>query len=102
MGSVRQIAGRTFVVVRSSNGNGTRTTLPFIAEWPPVTAGVNILRGITQEIKCRIPCGSPHPFLLVNIRVVCHQEQDAHPTGPDPRDRLIEMQYPMLVYRPCR
>jgi hypothetical protein len=32
IGSVRQTAGRSFVLDRSSNGNVTRTTLPFTVE----------------------------------------------------------------------
>jgi hypothetical protein len=28
---------------RSSNGKGTKTTLPLIMEWPPISKGVNVL-----------------------------------------------------------
>jgi len=52
-------------------------------EGSPVIAGVDILCGVIQEIKRRIPRGCPHPFLLVKIRFIRHEKQHADPTGSD-------------------
>ena len=50
MGSVRQTAGRTFVLERSSNGKGTSTTLCFIERFS-IADGVNVFFGVVQVFK---------------------------------------------------
>ncbi|MDQ6833333.1 MAG: hypothetical protein M3008_08040, partial [Chloroflexota bacterium] len=87
-------------VVKSSNGNGTRTTLPFIAEGLTVIAGINVLGRIIQEIDPRIPRRSVQPFLLINIHVVRYKEQYTNPARPDYRNGLIQMQYTLLIQYP--
>jgi hypothetical protein len=48
------MAGRTLVAERSSKGNGTSTTLPFVIEWLPVGQGIDILLRVVQEIESRV------------------------------------------------
>src|SRR5687768_1116763 len=49
--SVRQRAGRSFRVDKSSNGNGTRTTLPLDIEGLPILYGIDILGRVVEEIE---------------------------------------------------
>ena len=54
IGSVRQTAGRTLLLERSSKGKGTRTTLFFNFDWFAIIYGVNIFGSIVEKLECRI------------------------------------------------
>lgn len=71
IGSVRQIAGRSFVAERSLNGNGTRITLPRVKRF---AIGGTVKVGVfTQEIERRIFRRGRQPRVFDNLvlRVVC-------------------------------
>ena len=70
---IRQTAGRTLVVERSSNGKGTRTTLPFIIERSPIGKCVDVLFRIFQEIEGGVSGCCLKPFSLAYVRVFGQQ-----------------------------
>ena len=66
IGSVRQTAGRSFDAERSSNGNGTSTTLPRVVEGLAIS-GVVEIRFVAQEIEGRIFRRGPQPRAFVHV-----------------------------------
>jgi hypothetical protein len=61
----KHTAGRTLVADRSSNGNGTRTTLPLVMKWFPIGQGVDVFFRVFEEIEGRVDRCSLKPLLLV-------------------------------------
>lgn len=80
MASVRQTAGLTSLPERSSNGNGTRTTLYRIVEWLTVRGGVNVLGRVSEKGKSITGHGSSQPHIL-GIRVSYCRKKCHHETG---------------------
>src|ERR1700722_7875864 len=71
IGSVRQTAGRSFVAERSSNGNGTSTTLPRVVEGFAIGGAVEV-GFVVQEIEGWIFRRGPQPRAFVHVIVtVC-------------------------------
>ncbi len=66
---VKHTAGRNLVPEKSSNGKGTKTTLPLVIKWPPVLSCVNILFGFLQEIEGWICACNPKPFLFIYLSI---------------------------------
>src|SRR6266508_4564126 len=100
MGLVKHTAGRTFIADRSSNGNGTRTTLPLIIESFPISQRVDILFRLPQEIKGRIGRSSSQPFLLVYVGFFSQKNDDTYSTWPCNRKGPIQHKPSLLINRP--
>ena len=54
IGSVRQTAGRTLLLERSSNGKGTRTILFFNFDWFAIIQGIDVFSCVMEELESRI------------------------------------------------
>ena len=61
---VRQTAGRSFAEDKSSNGNGTRTILPFSIKRFSIFCRINVLIRFFQKSEYRVftRCNLPIPF----------------------------------------
>ena len=51
LAAVRQTAGRSLAVDKSSNGKGSRTILPLVMERDTVGKIVHVFGGVVQKIK---------------------------------------------------
>src|SRR5438046_2731205 len=79
--SVRQTAGRTFIADKSSKGNGTSTTLPFIIERFSVGYGVNIFFLIMKKCESRIVSRRAKPLtVIINVGFFREQNDDTNAT----------------------
>ena len=99
MGSVRQTAGRTLVALRSSNGKGTRTTLPLIIERSPIGKCVDILFGIFQEIEGGVGGCCMEPFSLAYVRVFGQQDDYTNPGWSGDGQRFVQNEMVLGVDR---
>src|ERR1044071_8262029 len=79
--AVTHTAGRTLTPERSSNGKGTRTTLPFIDEWLAVLDRIDVFTRIGEVVECTPDHEKPQPLLL--RRFVVH---DRHLSVGDEHD----------------
>ena len=86
---MRHTAGRAFSVSRSSNGNGTRTTLPRVIERLAVPKRVAVfLRGV-QEVEGAALPGGMQPFLLARF-IFSDENNETYAPRNTRRLRLIE------------
>jgi hypothetical protein len=85
IGSVKHTAGRTLVADRSSNGKGTRTTLPLVIKRLPIGQCVDVFFGFFKEIEGWVACCGLKPLLLVYVGLIRDQDDDADSTGADKR-----------------
>src|SRR5438034_6467273 len=101
IGSVRHTAGRAFAPDKSSNGKGTRTTLPLVMEWLPVGQRVNIFFWLFQKIESRVSCCCSKPFTFVYIGLFGDQDDNTD-AGWSGNGKLgIQMQLLLFINCPC-
>jgi hypothetical protein len=70
---------------RSSNGKGTRTTLPLIIERLAVIHGVNVFSLISKEGEGRVTCRCPEPFGFVDVFFLREKDDYTYTTGTNSR-----------------
>src|SRR5579862_1542653 len=95
--AVRHTAGRTLDADRSSKGKRTRTTLPFIGQRPAIGSTVEVLSGIAEKRKRRVPSGGATPLVLRQFLPFRDQQQHPHTAGPINGNRLIDVQPVLLI-----
>ncbi|MBK9613373.1 hypothetical protein [Candidatus Amarobacter glycogenicus] len=98
MGSVRQTAGRTLLLERSSNGNGTRMTLCFVTEWLPIAQRVDIFSASLRKANAGLWAAAANHS--VSSHSVCGGIEDdhPHPLGAEDRQQLIQFQLTALIH----
>ena len=102
MGSVRQTAGRTLVLERSSKGNRTRTILCYVIVRFAVDQRIDVLFRVAEKVEGRAEGSRLQPFAfapLVGRRI---QDDDAHARGALDGKDAVELQPVTLIDRACQ
>jgi len=99
-GSVRHTAGRTFPPARSSNGNGTSTTLCFVMERLPISQRIDVFLGIAQGFENRITGRRVQPLRFIRSLAERAHDYDAYAHGTRNGKHTVQLKLLMLVNRP--
>jgi hypothetical protein len=85
------------VADKSSNGKGTRTTLPLVIKRFTIGQCVDVFIGFFEEIEGRVARCGLQPLLLVYVGLIRDQDDDTNSTGADDRQGLVQLQSPLCI-----
>src|SRR5687768_16040364 len=97
IGLVKHAADRTLIADSSSNGKGTRTTLPLVMKRFPIGQCVDVLFRLFQEIEGQLAHYSLKPLLLIYVWLFRDQDDDMGSTGADNRQGFVQMQSSLFI-----